>query len=78
MVQLRTPTLQATAGIADPKYIAHKIGGNVTPVHLYSVNEFCIKHTLVHMEFVRDASGAVFKVVLYQHGEVKENLRVTA
>jgi len=55
-----------------------RTGGDVTPVHPYSVNGFCIKHTLIHMEFVRDASGAVAKVVLYQHGEANENLRVVA
>lgn len=55
-----------------------RTGGDVTPVHPHSVNGFFIKHTLVHMEFVRNASDAVAKVVLYQHGEVNENLRVTA
>lgn len=53
-----------------------RTGGDITPVHPYSDNGFFIKQTLVHMEFVRDASGAVAKVVLYQHGEANENLRV--
>ncbi|MDM5180581.1 serine hydrolase [Massilia sp. DJPM01] len=55
-----------------------RTGGDVTPVHPYSANGFFIKHTLVHMEFVRDTVGAVAKVVLHQHGEVNENPRVTA
>jgi D-alanyl-D-alanine carboxypeptidase len=55
-----------------------RTGGDITPVHPYSDNEFFIKNTLVHMEFVRDTTGTVAKVVLHQNGEVNENLRVAA
>lgn len=55
-----------------------RTGGDVTPVHPHCVNGFFIEHSLVHMAFMRDASGAVAKVVLYQHGEANENPRVTA
>lgn len=55
-----------------------RTGGDITPVHPYSDNEFFIKNTLVHMEFVRDTIGTVAKVVLHQNGEVNENLRVAA
>ena len=55
-----------------------RTGGDVTPVHPHSSTVFFIRNTLVHLEFVRDAGGAVAKVVLYQHGEINENPRVTA
>jgi hypothetical protein len=37
-----------------------------------------IKNTLIHMDFVSDATGKVIKVVVHEHGEAKENLRITA
>lgn len=55
-----------------------RTGGDITPVLPYSDNEFFIKNTLVHMEFVRDTTGTAAKVVLHQNGEVNENLRVVA
>ncbi len=55
-----------------------RTGGDVAQVHPHSAHGFFIKNTLVHMEFLRDEAGTVAKVVLYQHGEVNENLRVTA
>ena len=53
-------------------------GGDVTPVYAHSVTGFFIKNTLIHMDFVSDATGKVIKVVVHEHGEAKENLRITA
>ena len=62
---------------ADPLLML-RTGGDVTPVYPHSTHGFFIKHTLVRIEFMRDTSGAVAKVVLYEHGEVNENPRVKA
>jgi len=56
--------------------LMRRTGGDVTPVHPHSNSGFFIKNSLVHMEFVRDTSNAVTKVVLHQNGEMNENLRV--
>lgn len=55
-----------------------RTGGDVTRVHAHTLDGFFVRNTLVRLEFVRDASGAVTKVVLYHHGEVHENPRITA
>jgi D-alanyl-D-alanine carboxypeptidase len=89
-VKLDTTTLDAYAGVytinatdkrtfwrEGDQLLMQRTGRGVTPVYAHSDNTFFIKDTLIYMEFVRDAAGAVSKVVVHQAGASDENVRST-
>ncbi|MGK5023416.1 serine hydrolase domain-containing protein [Janthinobacterium sp. RB2R34] len=89
-IQLDTAALDAYAGVYSinateqrtfwreaGQLLMQRSGGEITPVLAHSSTGFFIRNTLVHMAFMRDADGAVCKVVVHQSGVADDNVRLT-
>ncbi|PWF55558.1 serine hydrolase [Massilia glaciei] len=87
-IKLNAKALDAFAGVyaiddkskrmiwrENDQLVMQRTGRGITPLLAHSANGFFLEDSLVHMEFVRDASGAVTKVTVHQNGAADDNVR---